>query len=64
MMRRGSVCTNKVSDLIEELQYEFGERPCVDAHNEIRPVLEPDLASPRWLAFSAPAVADGTRAIF
>jgi hypothetical protein len=64
----GSVCTtNDVSDLIEELQYELGEGPCVDAHQEGRPVLEPDLAdpaTPRWLAFSPPALAAGTRAIF
>jgi GAF domain-containing protein len=64
----GSVCTtNEVSDLIEELQYELGEGPCVDAHNDGRPVLEPDLAdpvTPRWLAFSPPALAAGTRAVF
>jgi GAF domain-containing protein len=64
----GSVCTtNEVSDLIEELQYELGEGPCVDAHNDGLPVLEPDLAdpaTPRWLAFSPPALAAGTRAVF
>jgi hypothetical protein len=64
----GSICTtNEVSDLIEELQYELGEGPCVDAHHEGRPVLEPDLAdpgTPRWLAFSPPALAAGTRAVF
>ena len=64
----GSVCTtNEVSDLIEELQYELGEGPCVDAHQEGRPVLEPDLAdpvTPRWMAFSPPALAAGTRAVF
>jgi GAF domain len=64
----GSVCTtNDVSDLIEELQYDLGEGPCVDAHREGRPVLEPDLAdpaTPRWPAFSPPAVAAGTRAVF
>src|ERR1700691_340193 len=64
----GSVCTtNEVSDLIEELQYELGEGPCVDAHKEGRPVLEPNLAepaTPRWLAFSPPALAAGTRAVF
>src|ERR1019366_46139 len=58
---------NEVSDLIEELQYTLGEGPCVDAHQEGRPVLEPDLAdpaTPRWLAFSPPALAAGTRAVF
>jgi GAF domain-containing protein len=65
---RGSVCTtNQVSDVIEQLQYGLGEGPCVDAYKQDRPVLEPDLAepaTPRWLAFAAPAVEAGVRAIF
>ena len=64
----GSVCsTNEVSDLIEQLQYELGEGPCVDAFHQDRPVLEPDLAhpsTPRWLAFSGPAVTAGALAVF
>jgi GAF domain-containing protein len=64
----GSVCTtNKVSALIEELQYALGEGPCVDAYHEDRPVLEPDLAdpdTPRWLAFTGPALDAGVRAVF
>jgi hypothetical protein len=65
---RGSLCTtDDVSDLIEQLQYSLGEGPCVDAYHLGRPVLEPDLAAPRtprWLAFSGPAVAAGARAVF
>jgi hypothetical protein len=65
---RGSLCTsNPVSALIEELQYTFGEGPCVDAYNGDRPVLEPDLAAPviqRWLAFRGPALEAGARAVF
>jgi hypothetical protein len=65
---RGSVCTtNAVSALIEELQYTLGEGPCVDAYNSDRPVLEPDLAdpgTPRWVAFTPPAVEAGARAVF
>jgi GAF domain len=65
---RGSVCTtNDVSALIEELQYALGEGPCVDAYHQDRPVLEPDLAqtsTPRWLAFTGPAIEAGVRAIF
>jgi hypothetical protein len=65
---RGSVCsTNEVSALIEELQYTLGEGPCMDAHLQHRPVLEPDLAEPavnRWALFSEPAVAAGARAVF
>ena len=47
---------------MEQLQFELGEGPCIDACHEDRPVLEPDLAAPatpRWLAFAA-----GVRAIF
>jgi hypothetical protein len=65
---RGSVCTtNKVSALIEQLQYALGEGPCVDAYNQDRPVLEPDLAdpgTPRWVAFAGPAIEAGVRAVF
>jgi GAF domain-containing protein len=64
----GSMCTtNEVSALIEELQYTLGEGPCVDAYHHDRPVIEPDLAdprTPRWLAFTPPAVEAGARAIF
>jgi hypothetical protein len=65
---RGSVCTtNAVSALIEQLQYALGEGPCVDAYHQDRPVLEADLAdpsTPRWLAFSGPALDAGARAVF
>ncbi len=65
---RGSVCTtDAVSSLVEELQFGLGEGPCVDAYHQGWPVLEPDLASPetpRWLAFSGPAVGAGVRAVF
>jgi hypothetical protein len=65
---RGSVCTtDSVSALIEQLQYDLGEGPCVDAYHHDRPVLEPNLAdpvSPRWPAFSGPAVDAGARAVF
>src|SRR5258708_17096969 len=65
---RGSVCSsNDVSSLIEDLQYTLGEGPCIDAYNQERPVMEPDLADPevvRWTAFSPPAVEAGVRAVF
>jgi hypothetical protein len=64
----GSFCTtNDVSSLIEDLQFTLGEGPCVDAYTFGRPVLEPDLAdpkTPRWLAFSSPALDAGARAVF
>ena len=65
---RGSLCSsNGVSALIEDLQFTLGEGPCIDAHEENCPVLEPDLADPdraRWFAFSPPAVQAGVRAVF
>ncbi len=65
---RGSVCTtDDLSALIEQLQYDLGEGPCVDAYRLDRPVLEPDLAepaTPRWVAFSPPALEAGARAVF
>ena len=65
---RGSVCsTDTVSALIERLQYELGEGPCLDAYNQDRPVLEPDLAEPvepRWPAFTGPVLEAGARAVF
>ncbi|MHB1511040.1 MAG: GAF and ANTAR domain-containing protein [Acidimicrobiales bacterium] len=65
---QGSLCTtDAVSALIEQLQYTLGEGPCVDAFKQERPVLEPDLVHPRsarWVAFSAPAIVAGARAVF
>ena len=56
-----------VSALIEELQFVLGEGPCMDAYEQQRPVLEPDLgaaSTTRWLAFTTPAVEAGVRAVF
>ena len=65
---RGSLCTtDAVSDFIEQLQYELGEGPCVDAYQQDWPVLEPDLANPqysRWPAFGHQAVEVGAGAVF
>ena len=65
---RGSVCSsNRVSALIEDLQYTLGEGPCVDAYQQNRPVLAPDLAGAGgrlWVAFSPPAVSAGAVAVF
>jgi hypothetical protein len=67
-VRHGSVCTtDEVSAVIEQLQYELGEGPCVDAYKFDRPVAEPDLADPattRWVAFTGSALAAGARAVF
>lgn len=64
----GSVCaSNDVSALIEELQYVLGEGPCVDAFQEDRPIVEPNLTAPsevRWSAFTPAAVEAGAKAVF
>ena len=65
---QGSVCTtDAVSTLIEELQYTLGEGPCIDAHRQHTPIIEPDLADPatvRWSEFARSAVDAGARAVF
>lgn len=64
----GSVCTtDAVSTAIEELQYTLGEGPCIDAHRQHVPVVEPDLVHPetaRWSEFARGAVDAGARAVF
>jgi hypothetical protein len=64
----GSLCTSgPASALIEQVQYTLGEGPCVDAHRQGRPVVEPDLAGAgpgRWAAFAEPVVAAGVGAVF
>ena len=65
---QASLCTtDSVSTLIEELQYTFGEGPCIDAHRTGTVVAEPNLASPsrlRWPAFTPEVLGAGVRAIF
>ncbi|CAN5325930.1 GAF domain-containing protein [soil metagenome] len=65
---QGSLCSSDaVSARIEELQYDLGEGPCIEAFHLDEPVQEPDLpraASRRWVAFSGPAVDAGVGAIF
>jgi hypothetical protein len=65
---QASLCTTgSVSALIEELQYTFGEGPCIDAHRSGTVVAEPNLASPsglRWPAFTPEVLGAGVRAIF
>ncbi len=51
---------------IDDLQFQLGEGPSIDASNSSRPVLEPDLAraSTQWPAFVDAALAAGVRAHF
>ncbi len=60
-------CSDDVAELIERLQFDLGEGPCIDAYQQDRPVMEPDLVTPmvpRWLAFSGAAIDAGVRAVF
>ncbi len=65
---QGTLCvSDKVSQLIEDLQFTLGEGPCVDAYQHDSVVAEPDLARPvtrRWPAFTPPALRGGVRAVF
>ena len=52
---------------LDELQFTFGEGPCLDAVHGSAPVLVPDLLNSdgqRWRAFSGAATARGVRALF
>ena len=65
---RGSLCTtDPISALLETLQFDLGEGPCIDAFQLGRPVVEPDLVNPRqsrWAAFAPAALEAGVRAVF
>jgi GAF domain-containing protein len=52
--------------LVEELQFELGEGPCIDAYASRRPVLIPDLgaAAPTWPGYVPAAHTHGVRAVF
>jgi GAF domain-containing protein len=64
----GTVCaSDAVAETVEEMQYTFGEGPCVDAFSTRRPVLVPDLGAEdvvRWPSFREGALAAGVRAVF
>ncbi len=65
---RGTLGSSDVTmGVVEELQFTLGEGPCLDSYRLGRPVFEPSLANPvtpRWPAFTPPAVAAGVQAIF
>ncbi len=68
-VNRRVVCTtDRVGELIEDLQFTLGEGPCVDAFAEGGLVLAADLADPqyllRWPAFTPAGVTAGARAVF
>jgi hypothetical protein len=64
-----SVCaaSDPHSERIEELQFVFGEGPCIDAFESRRPVLITDLAhgaTARWPMYGPAAHEGGIRAVF
>lgn len=62
-----AAASDETSFVIEELQFTFGEGPCVDSFASRRPVLAPDLsvaAGTRWLGYGAAAHDYGVRAVF
>lgn len=59
--------SSELSRELDELQFTFGEGPCLDAVRAGAPVLVADLAergTQRWPAFSAAALDRGVRAVF
>lgn len=53
--------------VLDDLQFTFGEGPCLEAARARQPVLVPDLAAqeePRWPAFAEAAGRAGIRAVF
>lgn len=59
--------TDGPATAMEELQFNLGEGPCVEASTRNRPVLEPNLrriVGGRWPAFVPAALAAGIAAIF
>lgn len=56
-----------LSRRLDELQFTFGEGPCLDAVRQGTPVLVADLGDPaetRWPAFAGALVRSGVRAVF
>lgn len=59
--------SDPLSERIEELQFVFGEGPCIDAFQSRRPVLVPNLsgdAAARWPMYGPAASAGGVCAVF
>lgn len=59
--------TPGLGDVLERLQFDLGEGPCVDASRSGRPVLQPELGHTgprRWPAFAPAALEAGIEAIF
>ena len=61
---RGTAATDGPGGMLESLQEQFGEGPCVDAFLEDGPILAGDLAAdPRWPSVGPLAAGHGVRAV-
>jgi hypothetical protein len=59
--------SGQLSRTLDELQFTYGQGPCLDAVAQRRPVLSPDLEGPgedRWPALTQAFLGHGVRAIF
>ncbi|MEU4240512.1 GAF and ANTAR domain-containing protein [Actinoplanes sp. NPDC026619] len=66
-LRGASAASGPASEAIEELQFTFGEGPCLDAFTTRQPVLVPNLADAamrRWPGYAPAAHGRGLRAVF
>lgn len=62
-----AAASSATSHQLEELQFQLGEGPCIEAYNTRRPTSEADLAgrgSRRWPAYAPAAQTLGARAVF
>jgi hypothetical protein len=61
-----AAASDRSSAILEELQFEVGEGPCLTAFDTRGPVLVPDLAfdGARWPGYTAAAMDHGVRAVF
>ncbi|GAA3825875.1 GAF and ANTAR domain-containing protein [Nocardioides panacisoli] len=59
-------CSGPLAGQLEELQFELGEGPSLDASRSNRPVLRPDLAGAlsQWPGFAPAALGAGVQAVF
>jgi GAF domain-containing protein len=61
---RGTTASDRPGSMLENLQEQFGEGPCVDAFLKDAPVLADDLgADPRWPSVGPLAAGHGVRAV-
>lgn len=66
-VRGVSAASDVVSERLEDLQFTFGEGPCIEAFSSRQPVLVADLSGrglARWPIYASAVHEDGIRAVF